>query len=139
MCWSNLSWVQDNIKFFFFIQQSNQPIHFSIVFQIRLLIVCCLLGRVWNRPFVLVCVLFVRAVEQRRSSLQLLLIIFTHLFICVVRERNSEKNKNCDLALVLICFGPVNTLIYIEKNFVNLISPGPYLIYFIIDFGFPSE
>ena len=49
----------------------SQTFNYSSLFQIRLLIVCCLLGRVWNRPFVLVCVLFARAVEQRRSSLQL--------------------------------------------------------------------
>ena len=63
----------------------------AAMFQIRLLIVCCLLGRAWNRPFVLV--LFARAVEQRRSSLQLLLIIFTHLFICAARKKISKKEK----------------------------------------------
>ena len=70
------------------------------LFQIRLLIVCCLLGRGWNRPFVLVWVLFACAVEQRRSSLQLLLIICTHLFICAARKRNFKKRGNCDLASV---------------------------------------
>ena len=58
-------------------------------------IVCCLLGRVWNRPFVLVLSFVWRAVEQRRSSLQILLIIFAHaLFDMLKEKRDSKRTKN---------------------------------------------
>ena len=45
MCWSHLSWVQDSIKSFF-IKQSNQPIHFSIVIHCLMfsMIFTCLLS-----------------------------------------------------------------------------------------------
>ena len=52
-----------------------------------------------------------RAFEQRRSLLQLLLIIFTHLFICFAVEKKIRKEQKLRSGgQYLNCFGPVNTL-----------------------------
>ena len=85
-------------------------------------IVCCLLGRVWNRPYVLV-LSFVyaqlpRAVEQRRSSLQIFLIIFAHfLFVLLIGKKELEKNEKLRSgSQFLNCVGPVQTLFKLKKN-----------------------
>ena len=64
------------------------------MFQIRLLPAWSSLESILRFSFV--CTVS-RAVEQRRSSLQLLFIIFTHLFFCFAVEKEIRKRTKIEI------------------------------------------